>query len=84
MDQAVLDRLCDELRSRRSSLEGAPVELARLRGDGHSVVEATYVIAKVFELPLADAKALAVAGESGAHIAEIDALHDKLEKDAQG
>jgi hypothetical protein len=84
VDQAVLDRLCDDLRSRRSSLGEAPAELARLRGDGYSVVESTYIIAKVFELPLADAKALAVAGESREHLAQIEALHDRLEKDVQG
>jgi hypothetical protein len=84
VDQVELDRLCEELRSRRPSPGEAPTELARLRGDGYSVVESTYIIAKAFELPLADAKALAVAGESREHVAEIEALHDKLEKDVQG
>lgn len=35
-------------------------------------------------MTLADAKTLAVAGESKEHVAEIEALHDRLEKDVQG
>jgi hypothetical protein len=74
--------LCDELR--RSALETAPAELARLRRNGYSIVESMYVVVKVFNLSPADAKALAVAGASEAERGEIGALHDRLEEDVQG
>jgi hypothetical protein len=57
--------------------------MARLRATGYSMVESIYIISKVFEIPLVEAKALAMAGESREHIAEIDALHDSLEKGVQ-
>lgn len=84
MEQAALDRLCDELRSRRASLGEPATEIARLGGEGYSIVQSIYIISKVFEMTLADAKTLAVAGESKEHVAEIEALHDRLEKDVQG
>jgi hypothetical protein len=84
VDQTALDRLCDELRSRRSSLGEAATELARLRDTGYSIVESSYIICKVFEIPLGEAKTLAIAGESSEQIAEIDAFHESLEKGVQG
>ena len=80
MDQDALDRLCDELRSRKSSLGDAAAEAARLRGSGYGIVESIYIIWKVFELPLTEAKILVVTGEPAEQIARIEAFHNSLEK----
>jgi hypothetical protein len=58
--------------------------MARLRAAGYSVVQAMYIIGRVFDLSVRDAKSLAVAVESGEYLAEIEAVHDSLEKSLLG
>jgi hypothetical protein len=84
MDQESLDQACRDLRARRESLGDAGSEMARLRRDGYSVVESMYIIANVFDIPLSEAKRLAMTAGSGNRDSYIEDFHNDAEDGFRG
>ena len=67
------------MRTRRDSLGDAGGELRRLRSSGYSVVEAMYIVANVFEIPLSEAKRLAMTRGSDGADSYVDEFHSAAE-----